>query len=154
MDEEKQAFVSRLSYEVVKDVAPEELSLFNDINEEFQKNPEAFSEKDPVKREKMLGFVGGPVEPLLTTAILPLVWSVVQYIAMKGIDAFKEAMAKKVEAKVKETVEGRGKPLPGDKTGDLRDYVTRNAMILGLDEAKAAMIADSVIGKLKEMEDT
>jgi len=153
VDEEKEAFASRLSYEVVQDVAPEELPLFEDIREEFLKNPDAFSEKDPGKREKMLGFGGEALGPLITTVVLPLIWSVVSYIGMAGIGSFKETMAKKVEKKVKETIEGGEKPLSREKTGELKEYVMKNAVTLGLNEAQAALIADSVIGKLKEMGD-
>jgi len=41
---------SFLSYEIVKEVAPEELDLFDDIKEEYLKNPGAFLEKDTKKK--------------------------------------------------------------------------------------------------------
>ena len=55
MEKNSNELISRLSYEIVREIAPDELDLFDDIKEEFLKNPDAFLEKDPGKKEEMLG---------------------------------------------------------------------------------------------------
>jgi hypothetical protein len=151
MKDAKEELVTRLSYEVAKDVAPDELDLFDDIKEEFLKNPDAFVLKEPRKKEeKMLGFGGSGVEQFVITAVLPIVWSVLSYIAKAGIESFKDAAAKKVDGVVKKTVLGDA-PLSKEKIKEIREYAIATALTQGMDEKKAVVIADSLIGKLVQM---
>lgn len=124
---ENEELMSRLSFEVVKEVAPDEIDLFEDIKEEFLKNNDAFLETDPKKREKMLGFgiSAGSVQ-LLTGFVLPIVKDVVMKIAQKKLE-------KKIDKK---------------EIKRLRDEAYDNAIALGLDKGNAALMADSLAGKL------
>jgi hypothetical protein len=127
MEIENEELVSRLSFEVVKEVAPDELDLFDDIKAEFLKDPNAFAEKDAKKREKMLGFaVGGTAEQFVTGFILPV-----------ALDAVKKYLSKKL-----------GKSLDKNEIKKLRDDAYNNAIALGMDEEKATLMADSLAGKL------
>ena len=42
MDKKSEELAARLSYEIIKEVAPDELDLFDDLKEEYLKNPDAF----------------------------------------------------------------------------------------------------------------
>ncbi len=150
MDKNSEELASLLSYEIIKEVAPDELDLFDDIKEEYIKNPDAFQEKDSKKKEKMLGFGGGVGEVLFTMKVLPLIWGVVSYIGMAGIDSLKEAVAEKVKIKV-EKIGGKEEHLSDEKIAEIKDYTIKNAITLGMDEKKASIIADSLIGKLRQM---
>ncbi len=130
MEKKSEELVSRLSYEVVKEVAPDELDLFDDIKEEFLKNPDAFSEKDPKKREKMLGFaLPAGTEQFITGAVLPVVW-----------DIIKKYVSKKVGGK-----------LSINEINELRDAAYNIAISQKVDKKKAELIADSLAGKIMQL---
>lgn len=127
MERNSEELVSRLSYEIVKEVAPDELDLFDDFKEEFLKNPDAFLEKDPKKREKMLGFaelVGA--ELFFTSIVLPVVSGLIT-----------NYLSKKLEKKP-----------DSNKIKEFRDDAFNKAISLGMDKEKAGLLADSLTGKL------
>jgi len=127
MGKNSEELVSRLSYEIVKEVAPDELDLFDDFKEEFLKNPDAFLEKDPQKREEMLGFaVAITAGQFFTSVVLPVV---------SGLIA--NYISKKLEKKT-----------DSNEIKEFRDYAFNNAISLGMDKEKAGLMADSLIGKL------
>lgn len=127
MEKNSEELVSRLSYEIVKEVAPDELDLFDDFKEEFLKNPDAFLEKDPQKREEMLGFaelVGA--ELFFTSIVLPVVSGLIT-----------NYLSKKLEKK------------PDiNKIKEFRGDAFNKAIALGMDKEKAGILADSLIGKI------
>lgn len=130
MEKNSEELTSRLSYEVVKEVAPDELDLFDDFKEEFLKNPDAFLEKDPQKREKMLGFaIPGVGEKIIIGVVLSVVSAVIE-----------KWVSKKVEEK-----------LGSNEIKELRDYAYNNAVTLGMDKEKAEIMADSIMGKLSDI---
>ena len=127
MEKNNKELVSRLSYEIVKEVAPDELDLFDDINEEFLRNPDALLEKDPQKKEKMLGFVLPPgAEQFITVVVLPVVFGIIE-----------KYMSKKV-----------GEKSGSNKIKKLREDAYNDAILLGMSKEKAELMADSLIGKL------
>ena len=127
MGKNSEELVSRLSYEIVKEVAPDELDLFDDFKEEFLKNPDAFLEKDPQKREEMLGFAVPIIaEQFFTLFVLPVVSGLIT-----------EYISKKLEKKT-----------DSNEIKEFRDYAFNNAISLGMDKEKAGLMADSLIGKL------
>jgi len=130
MEKKSEELVSRLSYEVVKEVAPDELDLFDDIKEVFLKNPDAFSEKDPKKREEMLGFaLPAGTEQFITGVVLPAAWNII-----------KKYVSKKV-----------GERLSINEIKELRDDAYNIAISQKVDKKKAALIADSLAGKLVQL---
>ncbi|MCZ7382179.1 MAG: hypothetical protein O8C64_11505 [Candidatus Methanoperedens sp.] len=151
MDKNSEELASRLSYEIIKEVAPDELDLFDDIKEEYLKNPDAFQEKDPKKKEKMLGFGTGVGEIFVTTTILPLIWGVIAHIGKAGVESLKKEGAKALEEKIKEKIGGKEVHTSNEKIKELRDYIFKNALSMGMDEQKATFYADSIIGKLTIM---
>ena len=130
MEKNSEELISRLSYEIVKELAPDELDLFEDFNEEFLKNPDAFLEDDPKKREEMLGFVV-PVgaEQFFIVYVLPVVSGLItNYIS------------KKIEKK-----------LGSNEIKEFRDYAFNKAILLGMDREKAELMADSLGGKIRQL---
>lgn len=131
MQKKDEELVSRLSYEIVKEVAPDELDLFADFKEEFLKNPNAFSEKEPKKREQMLGFALPPgTEQFITIIVLPIVFTLIdKYIIQKHV--------------TNKEKEKSGQ----DKINQLREEAYQNATSLGMDEEKAGLLANALVGK-------
>lgn len=148
MDKNREELASRLSYEIIKEISSEEIDLFDDIKEAYLKNPDAFLEKDPKKKEKMLGFGGGAGEVLVTTIIFPLVWGVIAHIGKEGVKTLKNEGAKALEKKIKEKIGEKEVDTSNEKIKELRDYIFKNALSRGADEQKAIFYADSIIGKL------
>jgi hypothetical protein len=126
-DDNELDLMSKLSYDIVKDVAPEELDLFDDIKQEFLKNADAFKEKDQKKREKMTGFAFPTgTEQIVTTVILPVVLGIIKkYFPKKGKEKLDIKNLKK-----------------------LRDEAYNMAISLDIDKSKANLLADSLIGKI------
>ena len=163
MEKEEEALLSSLSLEVVKNVAPGELDLFDDIKDEFLKNPDAFVAKTrPVKGDKMLAFDGAIAGEFVISAVLPVVWSVISFIAKSGIDSFKDAAAKRIGTVVSDTVQGKGStvqkdtaqktdPLSKERIQQIKACAIASAQTQGISEQQAEVIADIIIGKLVEM---
>ena len=133
MEKNSEELVAHLSYEIVKEVAQDELDLFDDLKEEFLKNPDALLEKDAKKREKMLGFALPPgTEQFVTAFVLPVVFGIVDRYF------------------------GKSKKGPTEEPGinqikKLREDAYNNAISLGMDKEKAELMADSLIGKLVQL---
>ena len=151
MEKNSEELASHLSYEIVKEMAPEELDLFDDIKEEFLENPDDFIKKDSGKKEKMLGFGGGVGEVFVTVTILPLIWGIFAQIAKKGIESLTEEGSKAAAEWIKNKREGKKGQPSKEKLKEIRDYVCQNAYSAGLDKDRARILADSFIGKLTLM---
>jgi len=129
-EENSKELASRISFEIVKDLAPRELPLFDDYKEKFMKNPGAFVEKDSEKREKMLGFgVLDGASQLLTAIVLPI-----------SFNAIKKYVMKKT-----------GEKLDNDQLSNLRKEAYDYAITLGMNKAKAKLMADALVGKMVTM---
>ena len=131
MEKNSEELVAHLAYEIVKEVAQDELDLFDDLKEEFLKNPDALLEKDAKKREKMLGFALPPgTEQFITVFVLPVVFGIVdRYFGKKGPSE---------EPSI-------------NQLKKLREDAYNNAISLGMDKEKAELMADSLIGKLVQL---
>jgi ABC-type transport system involved in cytochrome bd biosynthesis fused ATPase/permease subunit len=108
-------------------MAPKELIFFDDYREKFLKNPDAFTEKDRKKRDKMLGFtVPDGTTQLLTTFVLPI-----------ALETIKKWWSKKASQK-----------LSSDQLNTMRSEAYNNAITLGVDKEKAELMADALVGKI------
>lgn len=152
-NDEEEELVSRLSYDIIKQLAPNEVDLFDDIMEEFLKDPEEFSKMDQKEREKMLGFIGGGVgEQFISMTVLPLVWGAIKSVGKEGLESLKKETSKAVTGKIEETIGGKEDITPSkDKIMDIREHAFNTAVSMGMNEDKAGVLADSYIGKLVMM---
>jgi len=119
----------RISYEIIKDIAPKELPFFDDFKERFVKNPDAFAEKNRKKKEKMLGFAfpdPATTTQILTGFVLPIVLAVIK----------------------KYTPKKDGKTLSDEQAKEVKTEAITTAMGLGVNPDKAEVIADAIVGKL------
>jgi len=131
--ESAEELTTRLSCEIVKDLAPRELPFFDNYKQKFLKNPQAFSEKDPKKKEKILGFgVGDLATQVLTSFVLPTVY-----------DAICKYLAKRKEKKVEK--------LDQDQLTQIRKDAYDNAVAMGLEKGKAGLLADALVGKIMNL---
>lgn len=127
MEQKHKELTSRISLEIVQEMAPDEVDLFDDFAEEFYNNPDAFLEKDPKKKEQLLGFaLPAGSEQFFITVILPIVWNVVKKIIDSTVDEIRD------EKRIKE----------------LEDQIFDEAKSSGIDEDKAKQIAESLSQKI------
>jgi hypothetical protein len=131
LERETKELTSQISLEIVKNVAPEELDLFDDYKEAFFQNPKVFEENEFAKKEKPLGFAfpAGTTE-MLTSTILPLV-----------LGAIKNYVKKKSEGKFAK-----------DDVRKIRDDTYNALLTNGVSKKKAELIADSLAGKMLLMQ--
>lgn len=131
MGKDNEKLESRLSYEVVKEIAPDEIKLFNDIEKQFLNKPGAILEKDRKKREKMLGFALPPgTEQLITIFVLPVVYKIIEKYFSK-----------------KDT----GIKLDANTIKKLREDAFNTAISAGMKQEKAELLADCLVGKITLM---
>jgi len=130
MEKNSEELGSHLSYEIVKHIAPDELDLFDDLKQKFLEHPDALLEKDPKKKEKMLGFALPPgAEQFITMLVLPVVFGIIdRYVGKKSEKKFSSGTINK-----------------------LRDDACNDAILLGMDREKAELMADSLVGKLVQL---
>jgi hypothetical protein len=127
---ENKELASKVSFEVVKDIAPRELLLFDDYKEKFMKNPDAFSDKDRKKREKALGFaLPDGTAQIVTSFVLPV-----------ALNAINKYISKKM-----------GDKLNKDQLSSMRVEAYNNAISLGMDKDKAELMADALVGKMMRL---
>ncbi|HYB75396.1 MAG TPA: hypothetical protein VEC08_00405 [Nitrososphaerales archaeon] len=125
-EENPEELASRVSYEIIKDIAPKELALFDDYRESFEKDPGAFTQKNR-KKEKALGFAfPDGTSQILTTVVLPLV-----------SQAIKDFTARK-----------QGKKPSNDELKEMRTQAYNNAIAMGVSKEKAEVMADALVGKM------
>jgi len=105
----------------------------------------------------MLAFDGAVAGQFVISAVLPVVWSVISFIAKSGIDSFKNAAAKKVGTIVTDKVQGTGNtvqkddPLSKERIQQIKECAIASARTQGINEQQAEVIADIIIGKLVGM---
>lgn len=125
-EDDNKEMASRISFEIIKEVAPKELIFFDDFKEKFLENPDAFEEKDQKKKEKMLGFVvSESTTQFLTTFVLPIALTAIKKYANKKKD----------------------KTLTSQQLKEMRDEAYNNALALGVSKEKAELMADALLGK-------
>lgn len=131
MEKSNQELVSRVSHDIISELAPGELILFEDIEEQFFSNPGALLSEDSKKREKMLGFDLPPgTEQFITVFVIPVVFKIIDKLFSK-----------------KKPVE----KLDAENMKKLREEAYNNAITMGVAKEKAELIADSFIGKMAQM---
>ena len=141
----KEELFTDLSYQVVQDLAPNELRLFKTVNDEFLKDPDTFIKKTRgKKKEKALGG-GAIIGQLILPIILPAIWSALTFLYKTGLDAGKEITAEKLKETIRALAEGKNSK---ERLKEIRDCVLQSLKDDGMSDKQAALIADSIIGKL------
>ncbi|MGH4002614.1 MAG: hypothetical protein ACRDSO_00670 [Pseudonocardiaceae bacterium] len=144
--------VRSLSRRVVDRAAPEELPLFRLVTDAYfsQATGKPAGRRN---RDEMLGFGVGEVVVLLTPFVLPVVSTVLEYLATEVAAAAgargKEAVGRLLRRLFRQTEAPDGPvPLSREQLDHVRRLAFQKARQLDLPEAKADLLADSVVGSL------
>ncbi len=137
----------------LEQAAPEELALFPETVDEYFRDPEAALH--PRQREEAVGF--GLELALLTPYLLAIATYVVKMLAALVEQSVKDELKPSVAQLVHrlfrkggETASGQSGPAPLTPTQlrDVRDSAYQRGIDLGLNEARATLLAESVVGHL------
>jgi hypothetical protein len=151
--------VVALSYELVCEVAPEELPLFQSYSRAFVDNSE-LTEQRPESSGRVLGFGIEEVLVPLTPLIMTIVVEVVRHVAGKLGDAAASELEHGATQALHRVFRVRGGP-PGDRPAaltqsqlaEVRRLVIEKAGELKMPRARATLLADAVVGRLVGAQD-
>jgi len=150
--DEQRVLVTELAEAVLDQTAPEELLIFDETAEEFFQNPERMlNRKSP---DEPVAF--GLEIALLTPYVLAVVGPVVSFLISVVTDSVKEASKTatgewvrslfKRKADASATAASSVPGLTKEQAQQVHEIAYERATTLGLSEATAQLLADSVIG--------
>jgi hypothetical protein len=144
--------IKKIAHDVMERVAPEELPTFTGTAEAYFENPKRVL---GTHKEDMLGFGLDAAIVYLTPFVLAITTDVIKDIVEPTI---KEKLRKMITALIRHIFKGCRSskdgpkiPLPTllpEQRAQLRQRIREKARQLGLEEAKAELLADAVLGSL------
>ncbi len=150
------ALVEELARSVLEQAAPEELVIFEETAQEYFDDPQAVL--DPKRRDEAVGF--GLDVALLTPYVLAVATPVLTFLLDAVVTAAKSE-AKPVVGDLVRRLFRRLRPGPdpgpaddapvaltAEQSAQVREVALARATDLGLPEAQARLLADSVVGGL------
>lgn len=145
---EERDLVSELAQAVLEETAPEELVVFPETAEEYFRDPDAVL--DPKRRDEAVGF--GLDVALLTPYVLAVVTPVVRFLADAVVETVQEeakgSIATAIRRLLRRTDEPGTPALSREQLRSVRELAYSRARAVGVDDAQATLIADSVVGGL------
>ena len=151
--DEARALASELAALSLEDAAPEELVLFPEIAEEFFRDPDAVT--GARSRDEAVGF--GLDLAMMTPILLAVATPVVQFLASVVEETTKEEVRTSVAGAVRRLLRRDGDApaeadappaLSRDQARQVRQTAYAQARGLGVDEERAGLLADSLVGRL------
>jgi hypothetical protein len=151
--DEVRALASELAALTLEDAAPEELALFPEISEEYFRDPDGVI--NPRSRDEAVGF--GLDIAMLTPYLLAVAMPVVQLLASAVHETAKEEVKTSLAGAVRRLLRrDQGAPAePGaqpalspEQARLVRQTAYEQARGLGVDEERAGLLADSLVGRL------
>jgi hypothetical protein len=141
-----------LAQQVLNQVAPEELVLYDETAQEYYADPQALL--DPKRRDEALG--SGLELAMLTPVVIAVAQSVMQWLAGAVVEAAVKESSPSVVSYLRRLFRGADKARPAsrptaltaDQARQVRAVAYQKALAAGLEPARAALIADSTAGAL------
>jgi hypothetical protein len=150
MSADEQALVAELSRELVSEVAPEELDLFDDLAGEYLANPNPpHATRGP--GDDALGFGMGEALSAVTPAAMAALSVMIPLVTNMALDLFKSEGADFIRQMVKEKLSGKkpvGFNLTPAQLQKARELAFAEAKRFGLKKAEADRLADALAGRL------
>ena len=151
---EEHELIAALAQLALEQAAPEELALFPETAEEYFRDPQGAL--DPRRRDEAVGF--GLDLALMTPYVLAIATPVVRYLATlvrrhagDDIDATLSRAVRRLLRRGDDAAPAAAPEVPTlttDQLRDVRSTAYARAIGLGLDESRATLLADSVVGGL------
>jgi hypothetical protein len=174
--QEGRQVVDEISKQLVMQLAPEEIDLFDDLAREVYDHP-AHEGSPPPQQDDALGFGAQEMVIALTPAVVGTVKTVLEYVLSESLETFKGESAAWVQARVKTLFKPASAVPDGAETGDsaageaaspapgaalagpgfsiskenlakIQALAKKQARIHGLPPKEAQQMADALIGRL------
>jgi hypothetical protein len=140
--------VVTVSREVVTQLAPEELPLFDGISEAHLADPGRGGSRHG-DGDDVLGFGAGEAQVLLTPVALVVVTEVAKHVAVGLSDAGGRSLRRLLGRRRPEAAPAPAPgPLTPEQLAEVRRAAARKAVELGLDRERSALLADAIVGRL------
>jgi hypothetical protein len=149
---EGRAFITDITKTVVSQVAPEELDLFDELLQEYFRNPQPFPPAAP--SDDPLGFGVGEVIVAVTSVTVPVLITVLEFLAAATIKATMEEGAELTVARARKLFPRMlGKmesptPLTQTQLIHVTNLARQQALTCGIEESVAEKMATALIGAL------
>lgn len=147
---------TELARAAAADAAPEELLLFDETAHDYWADPAGVL--DPERRDEAVGF--GIDAALLTPLLLAIAMPVVRYLADQVGSAVKDSAGPPLTRLVRRLMglssDHAGQPTEGseppvtlspEQVAQVREVAEEQARALGLQDNRAALLADAIVGK-------
>lgn len=147
---EENEFVRELSKELVVQFAPEELDMFDELYDEYQKHPEPPAAGR--SSDDALGSGLGEVLVAVTPAASAMATAVLSFVVSEFLKASKDEASDKITAKVKALFNPKSPekaaPLSAEQLEKVQKVAARRAMDFGLPPEQAKQMSLALIGSL------
>jgi len=154
--DEARALASELAALSLEDAAPEELVLFPEVAEEYFRDPDGVLNAQG--RDEAVGF--GLDVAMLTPYALAVVVPVIKFLASVVEESAKEEVRTSLSERIRKLFRRDADEEPGaeaatpalalsrDQARTVRQTAFDQARGLGVDDARAGLLADSLVGRL------
>ena len=146
---EGRQLITDLSKQMVTQVAPEELDLFDELIEEYfdDPSPPDLSESDD---DDALGFGLNGVVVAITPAAAAAASSVIGYIVSEVLKAAQEESAAVLVSKVRKLFNSKdeSESLTTEQLRQVRRLALSQAKVFGMETSQARSMADALVGSL------
>ena len=142
-------FITQISRQLVTEVAPEELDLFDELMAEYFDDPAPPVPADSPDDDP-LGFGLSEILVVVTPAAGAVVSTVLSYILAEVIKTTQEESARAITNKLKSLFNSKEKAerLTPDQLKQVHQVALKQARLFGLDPIQAKQMASSLVGSL------
>jgi hypothetical protein len=148
---EDRALITDLTRQVVAEVDPDELSLFDDLLQEYFTESTPPVEREMIAGEEM-GFGMGEMSSSTTPAAATLVTTVLNHLLTEALKLNPDETQEALKPKVKALFNGKSRigtgPLPKEQVERTRSLIIKQAKSLGWATEEAKRAADTLLGSL------
>jgi hypothetical protein len=149
--------IDEIARDVVSQIAPDELPIFQVVSKAYFKNPEK-AIKNFKASDDLLGFGLGSEIVALTPVILVASSEVIKFLWELFKDVGKDLIAEKIEGMLNGTPPSNVPALKSEHLPQIREIVLQTTKRCDIPEKTATLIADAVVGQFavsdKQTEDT
>lgn len=145
---EGREFVTHASYDLVAEVAPEELDLFDELIADYYTNPSPVS-KGQSSHDDPLAFGIDGILALATPAAAAMITAAISYIVQEVIKAAKDESAEAITAKIRSFFhpERKNDELTTVQLQHIYDTGHATAVTFGLPAEEAKHLANALVTK-------
>ena len=151
---EDQKFIKEISKSIIKEIAPEELDLFDELASDYFKNPTTHLFKED--KEDPLSFGINETVIAITTVTLAAAKATLDYLTEASMGTIKEAGALVIKGKIKKLFDlakdnksqNDIPPLSKEQMRMIHKIVVKQAKEFGVSPNKANQIAKAISGTL------